>query len=103
MLPGSILLADRADSNSFNVISAISKSFISGTICNCRPNMPVISTIATSGNCSILRLITVSANWQRSRKASSFSIVLSVRLRQNTGMSVALALTTRGRSTSRGR
>ena len=80
----------------------VSSLFMSGTICSCLPTTPVTSTMATSGNCSMRRLMTFSANWQRSRKAVSSSGPFRVRFRQKTGMSVALALTTRGRSISRG-
>ena len=76
---------------------------MSGVMRNSCSSKPVTSTIATSGNCSMRRLITVSANWQRVRKAVSSPASRSVKLRKNTGTSVALAFTTLGRSTSRGR
>ena len=69
----------------------------------CRPTKPVTSTIATSGNCSIRRLMTCSASWQRSKKAASLSPRFKVKFKQKTGISVALAFTTRGRSNSLGR
>ena len=104
MLPGSTLLLANAVSMSSKVMPEVSIRFRSGMICNCLPTNPVTSTIATSGNCSIRRLMTVSANWHKSRNASSsstFPASFSVRFKQKTGISVALALTTRGRSISR--
>ncbi|MPN52716.1 hypothetical protein SDC9_200378 [bioreactor metagenome] len=86
----------------------ISSTFLSGEMMICFFIIPDISIIATCGNCSRRLRITLSANSPSSINfttsvCSKLLSELRVRSKLNTGISVALALITRGRLISRGR
>ncbi|CCX55501.1 unknown [Bacteroides sp. CAG:1060] len=93
------LASPRADANSL-IVSPSDESFPrSGTTRISRLTVPLISTIATSSNCSILLATTPDTKSLSARKSSPlFSFMVT--LMKKAGISVALALNTLGREIS---